>query len=470
MYKQGFYLWERVDKEYLLTNDMGRHILLPPDIYENFRFGKLSAETDVYRWLRDNAFLYEGSDQDYVSTWREYYAHMKTALFTSTHLFILVLTTACNQLCVYCQAGEVNRSFSMSIETCKKAIDIAVQSPTPRVTIEFQGGEPTLNPDVLRFAVPYAKQVFASHGKQVDFAIVTNLTAPDRELLSWLISEGVVISTSLDGQRVVHNYNRPLKNGLSSYDCWRSGLESCRSLYDAHGKMSVIGAIQTTTRKSLAFPHEIVKEYIQRGYRNLYIRPLTPLGCAAEEWEMVGYSAKEYLEFYFAILDDLFSRCKTGNIVTETTASIYLRRILLNESVGHTEYRSPCGAAVGQMAVNYDGQVYTCDEGRMLANMGDNSFCLGNVNNTYEELVTSTAAHATCTASCVETLPLCCTCAFHPFCSVCPVVTYSTENDLISHNADNYHCAISKGILQYLFRRIKNATDYEMEVLYKWAK
>ena len=207
-----------------------------------------------------------------------------------------------------------------------------------------------------------------------------------------------------------------------------------------------------------------------RGYHNLYIRPLTPLGCAAEEWERVGYSAAEYLQFYTAILDDLFSRCNAGNLVTETTASIYLKRILLNESVGHTEFRSPCGAAVGQMAINYDGQVYTCDEGRMLANMGDNTFCLGDVDNTYEELVSSPAAHAACTSSCVETLPLCCNCAYHPFCSVCPVVTYSTENDLVAHDADNYHCAIAKGILRYLFKRIKEADEDELEILFKWAR
>ena len=122
------------------------------------------------------------------------------------------------------------------------------------------------------------------------------------------------------------------------------------------------------------------------------------------------------------------------------------------------------------MAINYDGAVYTCDEGRMLANMGDTAFCLGTVENSYPELVSSPVAHAACTASCVEALPLCCGCVYHPYCSVCPVVTYSTENDLISHNPNAYHCSIAKGILQYLFNRIKIADKEEMDILYKWAE
>jgi MoaA/NifB/PqqE/SkfB family radical SAM enzyme len=53
---------------------------------------------------------------------------MKACLLTSTQLFILALTTACNQHCVYCQAGEVNRFISMSKDICQKAIDVAAES------------------------------------------------------------------------------------------------------------------------------------------------------------------------------------------------------------------------------------------------------------------------------------------------------------------------------------------------------
>ena len=469
MYKKSCWAWMRIDGENLLTNDLGRYVFLDDGEFRAFRENRLDKGLRAFECLKEHGFLYDCPDHEYAERWAPDYAAQKNCLLASTQLFILVLTTRCNQKCVYCQAGDGRRHANMSIDTCKRAVDLAVQSPTNYVTIEFQGGEPTLNPEALHFVIPYAKQTFRQAGKQVQFAIVTNLTQADPGLIGWLASEGVSISTSLDGPRALHDANRPLKNGLSSYEQWRKGLALCREALARHGGADA-GAIETTTRASLSDPVGIVQEYRRQGYHTLYIRPLTPLGCAAEEWARVGYTAEEYLRFYLAVLDELFRICKEGYFLCETTASLYLVRILLRESVGHTEFRSPCGAAVGQMAINCDGQVYTCDEGRMLANMGDDTFRLGTVDDTYSQLVTSPAAHATCTASCVETLPLCDGCAFQPYCSACPVVTYSCEGDLVSHDPHGYRCTIAKGILTYLFRKIRTADEEEMRILNRWAQ
>ena len=471
MYKLGFYHFEEVDdKRILLTNDLGRFVFLGREEFDAMRSHALAPDSCAYSKLRDNGFLNENTSSEYVQEWQDSLAQAKGCLFYSTQLFILALTTACNQRCIYCQAGRLSRTYSMSKEVCQKAIDIAFQSPSASITIEFQGGEPTLNPDALRFAIPYAKQVADEKGKQVQFAIVTNLTAPDPSLIDWLISEGVSISTSLDGHQALHDTNRPLVSDESAYRKFREGLDLCRTLSRKYGREAEIGAIQTTTRASLKHPKEIIDAYIDCGYHTLYVRPLTPLGCAADEWLRIGYSPKEYLVFYTAVLDELFKLCKSGHMITETTASLYLSRILNHESVGHTELRSPCGAAIGQMAINYDGQVYTCDEGRMLANMGNRTFCLGSVDDTYEQLVTSPVAHAACIASCIETLPFCSQCVYNPYCSVCPVVTYGLERDLVSHDPNGYKCQISKGILRYLIEKVDSASEEDMAILETWAR
>lgn len=70
--------------------------------------------------------------------------------------------------------------------------------------------------------------------------------------------------------------------------------------------------------------------------------------------------------------------------------------------MNYMELRSPCGGAIGQLAYYYDGNIYTCDEGRMLAEMGNDSFKLGNVNNTYKELMETGATKAMCISSCLE--------------------------------------------------------------------
>lgn len=395
-------------------------------------------------------------------------AGMKQCLMLATHLLILVLTDSCNQRCVYCQAGKAHAS-RMSVETCRRAVDLAVHSPVSHMTIEFQGGEPTMNPEALMFTVPYARKIFNEHGKHVDFALVSNMTNVNTELFRWLIEHDVNISTSLDGNRIVHEYNRPLAVNESSYDAWHKGTELYRNICIELGKDSSVSAIQTTTRKSLSFQKEIVDEYISNGMNQIYIRPLTPLGCARENWNVIGYSPEEYAEFYCRIIDYMIKKCRHGIFITESTASIYLKRILNHESVSHTEFRSHCSAAVGQIAVNYDGNIYTYDEGRMLANMGDSIFRLGSVNDTYSELMLSPAAHAVCTASCVESLPVCSDCVYSPYCSVCPVVNYGIYGDLIQRDERSYRCIISRSIIAHLFGMIRRNDPAEMNILHQWA-
>lgn len=468
MFELGYFNFECKNDVYLLTNDMGHFVHINTEIFNSLMEHSLDNASEAYKELMDKGFIYESRD-NYIATFSPHLNCMKECAFRSTQLMIIVLTDACNQRCCYCQAGEVHTSMT-SIDTCKKAIDIAVQSPVGRMTIEFQGGEPSINKEALLFSVPYAKKLFEEHGKKVDFAIVSNLTNPDPDLIDWLVKENVHISTSLDGPRELHNLNRPLATNESSYDAWQRGIKLYKECGFRHGQKIQISAIQTTTRQTLAFGNQLIDEYLQNGMNNLYVRPLTPLGCAKERWDEIGYSPEEYLHFYTALIDEMIERNKNGIEVYETTAAIYLRRILYNESVGHTEFRSPCGAAIGQMAVNYDGCVYTCDEGRMVANMGDTAFQLGTVDNTYQELITSPVAHTICTSSCIEGLPFCSDCVYSPYCATCPVVNYGIEADLMSHDVHSYRCQIAKGIIGHLFSKIRENDPKTMQILYKWAE
>ena len=467
-YLTAYYNWTEFNGQFLLTNDIGIYCFLNEHEFYEFAEGRLSPDSDTFERMQKSGFLYQDKDE-YISAFQHDMLEMKRCLLSATRLMILVLTDSCNQRCVYCQAGGAHTS-KISVEVCKKAVDLAVQSPVSHMTIEFQGGEPTMNPEALRFTVPYARKVFAEHGKSVDFALVSNMTNTDSELLRWLIEQDIHISTSLDGNRIVHEYNRPLAVNKSSYDAWHEGIEVYKRLCEECGKDSVISAIQTTTRKSLNYPEEIINEYTLNGINQLYIRPLTPLGCARENWDVIGYTPEEYVKFYCRLIDYIMKKCRQGVYVSETTVSIYLKRILNCEAVGHTEFRSPCGAATGQIAVNYDGNIYTCDEGRMLANMGDDIFRIGSVDNTYRELMKSPVVHAVCTASCAEAIPMCNDCVYLPYCSVCPVVNYGIEGDLIQHDEKSYRCVIAKGILAHLFTVIQRNDSEEIKILQKWAK
>ena len=148
-----------------------------------------------------------------------------------------------------------------------------------------------------------------------------------------------------------------------------------------------MGAIETSTRFSLNFPKEIVHAYVEMGFESIFIRPLTPLGKAAKSWEKIGYSSEEFIKFYQQALDELIEINKAGRIIKEDHAAILLRRIR-GDFMNYMELRAPCGAGVGQLAYYADGNIFTCDEGRMLHEMGQSTFQLGNVyNNTYTDLI-----------------------------------------------------------------------------------
>ena len=469
-YNMAPFFWGKQGKNVLLTNDAGRYVFLTYDELQHFVDRSMQESSSVYAKLLADGFLFNGPKEIYLDKWATEIRQYKSCHLTATQLFILVLTDACNQCCIYCQASAGEHQHMMDIETARRSIELAFSSPADSITIEFQGGEPALNPSVLQMAVLYAEECQKTSGKNLSMAIVTNLTHGDYALLGWLLDHNVNISTSLDGPQTVHNINRAMLDHSGSYEALAKGIRLYQTMCATRGKSTRLQAIQTTTRFSLPYAAEIVSEYQEMGADALYLRPLTPLGYAAKNWAKIGYNADEYLSFYRQAVTKMLMQCRTGRIIREITAGTYLRRILCHQAVYHTEFRSPCGGGVGQMAIHYNGDVYTCDEGRMLASSGDEAFKLGTVQDSYRQLISSPVVHALCTASCIEGLPSCCECVYLPFCSTCPIVTYGLEGDIFSKQAQTYRCDIAKGILDFLFSLVESADERDIAILKDWAQ
>ena len=137
--------------------------------------------------------------------------------------------------------------------------------------------------------------------------------------------------------------------------------------------------------------------------------------------------------------------------------------------MNYMELRSPCGAAVGQMAYYYDGNVFTCDEGRMLYEMGDASFQIGNVKkDDYDILINSRLCRMICKSSILESLPKCCDCAYQPYCGTCPVLNYALERDVISHKNRSYRCRIYEGMLDVIFEVLME--EENRKILRSWVE
>jgi His-Xaa-Ser system radical SAM maturase HxsB len=366
--------------------------------------------------------------------------------------------------CVYCQAnnGITKPTDFMDQDTAQRAVDIALESPARHLSFEFQGGEPLLNFPIIQYIVEYAESKKGE--KCIQYSVVSNLTLLTDEMIAFFREYDINVSTSLDGDAWLHNQNRPYRVGNNG--TYQDVLSGANRLRDAG---VCVGAIQTTTRASLSHAKDIINTYCENGFNSIFLRPLTPLGCASRKWEEIGYTAEEFSAFYKEALVYILEKNKQGFALQEGHAATLLSKILHGYPINHMELRSPCGAAIGQMAYYSNGDVFTCDEGRMLYEMGNDSFRLGNVNECrYAELVSSTVCRAVCLSSITESIPSCCDCVYQPYCGVCPVVNLALYRDLLPKTPKHYRCSIYSGILDTLFGLIQENDDTTMQIIESW--
>lgn len=445
--KNNYFNFKQWKDKMLLTNEQGRYILLGKRDFLNLvnkRYDLLSKE--ILQTLKDRFFIYDIDEDVFIEKVANAYRDNKQYLFSATSLHIFVMTNACNMCCVYCQAQDSaqEKKGKMQEMTAKAAVDIALQSPNEYLTFEFQGGEPLLNFETIKYIVEYSEQ--NKNHKQIQYSLVTNTLLLNEEMIQFFKKYDVSISTSLDGCKEVHNSNRPKIDGDGTYDYVSRNIKWLQS------NDIQVGAIETTTKISLKNAEKIIETYHNLGLNHLFIRPLTPLGYAKEHWAEIGYEPEEFLKFYKQCILILLEHNRNGIRMSEGHARIFLKKILTGYSENYMELRSPCGAGIGQMAYYYDGNIYTCDEGRMVAEMGDQMFCLGNVNySTYDDLMENRVCKVTCQASVLESLPGCCDCVYHPYCGVCPVISYASDNSIYTRESNVYRCKIYKGILDILF-------------------
>lgn len=461
--KLNFFNFKRFEDKVLLTNDFGSHLFVTPSEFVQIVEKNIDLESDLGRRLIEKQMVFDDTNLEYSGFMKHDIRRMKGHVNIATSLHIFVVTTACNVGCVYCQAnnGVSCPSLFMSKEIAEKAVDIALQSPAQCLNFEFQGGEPLLNFDIIKHIVFYTEENKGNH--EISYNLVSNLTLLTDEILEFLIEHNFGISTSIDGPEFVHNINRPFKDGGGTY---AKAIESIKKI---QSKGIRVGAIQTTTRHSLKYPREIVHAYKDLGFDSIFIRPLTPLGKATLNWENIGYSSEEFLDFYKEVIDELIQINKNERFMKEDHSSILLSRIE-GKFVNYMELRSPCGASIGQLAYYADGEIFTCDEGRMLHEMGDHTFRLGNVfSNSYSEIINNGVCKTVCASSILESIPMCCDCVYQPYCGTCPVVNYAKNNDVIEKEPRGYRCRIYAGMLDYLFKQIKVGHRETIDILKSWS-
>lgn len=456
------------EREVLLVNEVGDSAFLDAPSFDALIRHGLASTSSAYLELKSKFFLSDGDPTFAIDLLATRYRTNKSFLsgFTALHLF--VVTLRCDHSCPYCQVSRVKEGGSrwdMSRETAERAIDLMFRSPSPTLKVEFQGGEPLLRFDLIRSIVERVLERNETEGRQIEFVIATNLAPLDDEMLAYLKDRSILLSTSLDGPAPLHDANRP-RPGRDSHALAEKNLARAREAL-GHDRIS---ALMTTTERSLAQPREIVDEYVRLGFDSIFLRSISPYGFAVRTGTAARYQTSQFLDFYRAALDRIIEWNRRGTPIREAYAQILLAKMLTPFPTHYVDLQSPGGAGIGAVVYNYEGDVYASDEARMLAEMGDFSFRLGNVHrNTYEEIFGGETLRSLVASSVLETLPGCNRCAFLPFCGGDPIFHHRTQGDPIGHRPTSAFCAKNMGILRHLFERLRSGDRFVVELFTSWA-
>lgn len=437
------------DGTVFVSNLVGDWETLPPDTFEAFTGRRLDPRSTAYADLKGKHFLI---DADSSVAFDLLALKMRTRLSHLRHflgLAIFVVTLRCEHSCPYCQVSRQSDdrvAFDMTKETAEKALDLLFESPATEFKIEFQGGEPLLNFELITEIVSLAKARAERTGKRVSFVIATNLALLNDEVLAFCKEHGVLLSTSLDGPADLHNKNRP-RRGNNSHELAVKGMQRAREVLGPDG----VAALMTTTKASLSRPKEIIDEYRRLGLHEIFLRPLSPYGFAIKTKSYRAYQADEWLDFYREGLQYILDLNKAGERMTELYAATILRKMLTPFPGSYVDMMNPAGIGTQVLVFNYDGDVYASDEARMLAEMGDKTFRLGNVHtDTLDAMLTGDALMDAVEHTVLESVPMCADCAFQPYCGADPVYHHATQGDVVGHKPTSGFCKRQTAIFEDL--------------------
>jgi uncharacterized protein len=459
--------FERLNGSVLVTNMVGEHLLVGADEFDQLAGKQLPVDSPLVRRLRAKHVIRHPGDRAPTTLLALKARTRYRRLAQSTGLHIFVVSLRCEHSCPYCQVSRRSRDtdrYDMSLETAERGLDMAFRSPSPSIKIEFQGGEPLLNFRLIEEVVLRAKRRNREHQRNLGFVIATNLALLSDDVLDFCARHDIYISTSLDGPADLHNKNRP----RPGRDSWEKAVEGIRRAREALG-VDHVSALMTTTRASLDRVQEIIDCYLEQGLNGIFLRPLSPYGFAIKTKSYSTYDAERWMDFYREGLSYILDLNRQGVEMTEYLSSVILKKMLTNQEPGYVDLTSPSGIGIGAIVYNYDGSVYASDEGRMLAEMGDETFRLGHLaTDSYEDIMTSEALLAPLEESFAPSAPMCSDCAFEPACGSDPVYHYATSGDFVGRKPESDFCRRNMAIFKHLLNLYETDSSARATFL-SWA-
>ena len=279
----------------------------------------------------------------------------------------LHIAHTCNLNCEYCFASQGKyhgERALMSLEVGKRAIDFLIENSGSRVNLEvdFFGGEPLMNFEVVKEIVAYARSIEKKYNKNFRFTLTTNGMLVDDDVIEFANKECHNVVLSLDGRKEIHDNLRKTVNGKGSYDVIVPKFQEFVKRREGRGYY-VRG---TYTHNNTDFTNDIF-HMADLGFTELSMEPVV---CSPDDPYALTYDDLPVLfEQYEILAKEMLKREKEGRTLT-------FYHYMIDLTGGPCIYKriSGCGSGTEYMAVTPWGDLYPCHQF-----VGDDKYKLGDV-------------------------------------------------------------------------------------------
>ena len=274
---------------------------------------------------------------------------------------------SCNLNCEYCFASQGKyhgERALMSFETGKRALDFLIENSGSRTNLEvdFFGGEPLMNWQVVKDLVAYARSIEQEKGKNFRFTLTTNGILVDDDVIEFANKECHNVVLSLDGRREVHDRLRKNIAGKGSYD---TIVPKFQEFVKKRGDRGYYMR-GTYTHFNTDFYNDIM-HMADLGFTELSMEPVV---CApGDPYALTEEDLPILYEQYEKLANELIRRAELGKPLT-------FYHYMIDLSGGPCIYKrlAGCGSGTEYMAVTPWGDLYPCHQF-----VGDEKYLLGNI-------------------------------------------------------------------------------------------
>lgn len=311
----------------------------------------------------------ELAEDDQLFTKDEYEGYIDQFKTRPTVVKALCLHIAhdCNLACRYCFAeeGEYHgRRELMTFEVGKAALDFLIANSGNRrnLEVDFFGGEPLMNFDVVKQLVAYGREQEKIHNKNFRFTLTTNGVLLNDDIMEFANKEMGNVVLSIDGRKEVHDYMRPFRKGAGSYDLIVPKFQKFAESRN-QDRYYVRG---TFTHNNLDFSKDVL-HLADLGFKQISVEPV--VAQPTEDYALKEEDLPQLFEEYDKLAVEMIKRHKEGK-----DFNFFHFMIDLEGGPCVAKRLSGCGSGTEYLAVTPWGDFYPCHQF-----VGNEKFLMGNV-------------------------------------------------------------------------------------------